>query len=382
MRAILIFFHCGANTGYAIAQLERVFFRMASRLTADESHVHFAYTGLAGGAPATLPPNFNNVIEFNPLDGTPAALKRIARYIDEHDIDVAFGFDQRVAQPSYKALRKAGIKTFVSYWGAPMSSVNAGPKLWLKRLEVALRRHGPDHYIFESAAMAKTATHGRGIPERAVDVVYLGVDPERYRPPQAPSFYAHDAFNIPRERKIVVFSGHMEERKGVHVLVRAAVELASRGRTDFHLLILGNKAGQEANFFPLYMGTAARRFITFGGYRDDMPDILRSCYCGAIASTGWDSFTMSSVEMAASGLPLVVSRLQGLVETVDEGRTGFLFPPGDVTTLADTLTILLDNPSQRLEMSVAARARVLNAFTIDHQVDGLMRVVQKVAVQR
>lgn len=379
MRAILVFFHCGANTGYAIAPLERAFLRMARNLVSADAHIHFAYTDLAKGFPRTLPTDFPNVIAFDPLDGSAPALARIGDYIRTHGIDVAFGFDQGVSQPSYAVLRRAGVRTFVSYWGAPMSDIHAGVKLWLKRLEVALRRHGPDYYIFESQAMARSATHGRGIPARKVDVVYLGVDAERYRPAASPSDYAYEVFAIPRSRRIVFFSGHMEPRKGVHVLVQAAVELIARGRRDVHVLILGNQPGEEARFAPLYRDTPAAQHITFGGYRDDIPALLPSCYCGAIASTGWDSFTMSSLEMAASGLPLVVSRLQGLVETIDEGATGFSFTPGDAADLAAKLTVLLDDPARRAAMGAAARARILARFTVDRQVAALTAAVRRVA---
>ena len=57
---------------------------------------------------------------------------------------------------------------------------------------------------------------------------------------------------------------------------------------------------------------------------DDLSRIFPCCYAGVIASTGWDSFTVSSLEMASSGLPLVVSNLQGLSESIEADVTGFL----------------------------------------------------------
>lgn len=380
MNAILVFFHCGSNTGYAIAPLERTFFQMSQLLfDGDDSRIHFGYKDLSKGFPTTLPASFRNVTEFDPKDNDKGSLARIKHYIEINGIDLAFGFDQGVSQPSYPTLRRAGIKTLISYWGAPMSSVNSGWRLALKRLEVRLRRSGPDHYIFESQAMAFTATNGRGIPPRAVEVVHLGVDCDRYRPSDEFTYYAHNAFGIPTSRRIIVFSGHMEERKGVHVLVKAAVQLCRNGRSDFHLLVLGNQAGQEKAFADLYRGTAAEKHITFGGYRSDIPQIFASCYFGALASTGWDSFTMSAVEMAASGLPLVVSRLQGLAETVEDGETGFLVAPGDVDDLCARIELLLDDHDMRAAMGTAARRRALEQFTRDRQVASLLETVRRVA---
>lgn len=382
MKGILVFFHCVANTGYAIAPLERVFYRMAQELV-PSGNIHFAYPDFKGEHPEFLPAGFANIIELNPTWTDPTRLAALSEYVRRHDIEIAFGFDQPLRRAIYKALRQGGVRRIISYWGAPMGSVNPLWKRILKRIDVELAPYRPDHFILESQAMARTATHGRCIPASDVSVVYLGVDAERFKPAPQPSFYAHDAFGIPRGQKIVYFSGHMEERKGVHVIVQAAVELvARRGRGDVHFLILGNRNSEEQRFAPLYRDTPAARNIIFGGYRTDVERIVPSCYVGTIASTGWDSFTMSSVEMAASGLPLVVSDLQGLRETVVPGETGYVFPPGDYVALADRQEALLNDVSLRTRMGIAARARVVAGFTIDKQIESLVRVVRRVSDRR
>ena len=258
-----------------------------------------------------------------------------------------------------------------------MSSINRGPRLWLKRLDVLLARGGPDHYVFESRAMQRTAVEGRGIPEGRTSVAYLGVDTDLFRPADKPGFHAHDTFGIPRDRRLVCYSGHMEERKGVRILVSAVVDLVRRGVRDVHLLAMGNRGDEADVFNPLYRGTPAEGHITFGGYRRDVPELLRSGYVGAIASTGWDSFTVSSLEMAATGLPLLVSALPGLDETVEEGRTGYTFPVGDHVALADRIERLLRDPALRDAMSRASRARVLERFTTDHQVGALVATFRR-----
>ena len=109
-----------------------------------------------------------------------------------------------------------------------------------------------------------------------------------------------------------------------------------------------------------------------------MPIIEQSCYIGTIASTGWDSFTVSSLEMAACGLPLIVSNLQGLAETIEDNKTGYLFTPGNSNELADKIEFLVDNPLKRNQLSKNARARVVAKFTSTKQVNTLVEVVRKV----
>ncbi len=375
-KSILIIIHFGSNVGYAVSTLEHVFYEMAEELTGTMKNVHFAYKNLDKGPPRSLPGEFKNIIAFDTATTNRTEMHSISCYLKENDIDTVFGFDLPVYRPCYRTLRRAGVTSIISYWGAPMSSINKGIKLLLKRLDVARYRNGPDHYIFESEGMRSTATHGRGVPTNKTSVAYLGVDIDLYKP--AESRYVYDTFNISPVRKVVFYSGHMQERKGVHVIVAAAADIINnQSRKDLHFLFTGNRPGESNRFDSLYKGTPAEEMITFGGYRDDLSRIEPGCFVGVIASTGWDSFTMSALEMQACGLPLIVSHLQGLQETVVEGKTGFLIPPGDPHALAHRLQYLADNPELHQQMAQAVRARIEKKFTLEAQRSRLVSIMKK-----
>ncbi|HEX7049656.1 MAG TPA: glycosyltransferase family 4 protein [Longimicrobiales bacterium] len=381
MGALLVLFHCRSNTGYAIGRLERVFLEMALNVFGSPERIHFAYPAIERGLDPALRGRVKNVVAFDYRDGSPASVHAITEYIGEHDIRVIFGFDQPVTAPTYKALRKAGVELFISYWGAPMSSINHGIRLLAKRVQFAITRYKPDLFIFESEAMRETAVAGRGVPHSATRVVYNGVDEKRFRPAEDRS-YAYDLFGIPADRKIVYYSGHMEERKGVHVIVEAAVDLVTRrGRKDVHFLFMGNKNGEERRFDPLYMDTEAADHITFGGYHDEVERIIPCCHIGAIATTGWDSFPLSPLEMQSCGLPVIASALQGLKECVEDGVTGFLVEPGDPLALSRRIEELLRSPDLRARMSVAARKRIVNGFTAERQIGRLSEVLREAVLR-
>lgn len=373
---ILLLFHCRSNTGYAIGSLERVFHGMAKRLVKDEERIFYAYPSLSGGVPAHLPPTFSRLREVDPGTTDVSALRSVTAWVRAHDIRIVHAFDLPIQRPILKALRRGGVRVIISYWGASISSVYPW---WLRparKLQFLTARNRPDHFIFESEGMRLGATYGSMIPRHQSSVCHLGVDETRFHPAESITHYAHDTLGIPRDRRIVFFSGHMEQRKGVHVLVKAMVELAEvRKRSDIHLLVCGNQPGEELAFSSLYTRSIAASYITFGGYRTDMPELHRSAYLGAIASTGWDSYTMSAVEMASSGLPLLVSDLPGLAETVIDGVTGRIFRTGDAGELASHIEHLVDHPDERHRMGVAARERVLGGFTRAHQENRLLSVV-------
>jgi glycosyltransferase involved in cell wall biosynthesis len=302
----------------------------------------------------------------------------IAGRIRAQGVDVVVCLDFPATSHLYTSLRGSGVRAIVNYFGAPMSSINRGAKLALKRLEISLSKALPDQFVFETEAMRASAVSGRGIPLHMTSVVPLGTNLDRFYPNSADATYAHNVFSIPTDRHLVFYSGHFEERKGVRVLVKTAKHLVEQlGRRDIHFLLLGNRSDEAAPYQELLAGSPAAEFVTFGGYRTDVDRLHRSCSLGAIASTGWDSMTVSAVEMAASGLPLVVSRLQGLPETIDEGITGFTFAPGSVHQLSSLIVQLVDDGVQRVAMSRAARARALRQSSFEHQVNSLRVVVEQ-----
>jgi glycosyltransferase involved in cell wall biosynthesis len=344
---------------------------MAMNVVSDATRIHFAYVNMDKGWPTNLPENAN-VLQFDSKDGSRGALRRITEYIRDHSIDLAFGFDQPVRRPAYRALRRAGVKCFLSYWGAPISSLNSGIKLLAKKLEVKLSLYQPDFYIFQNQGMADTATKGRGISPRRTIVCPSGVDTERYSPANGVSFYAHDQFGIPHDRRIVHYSGHMERRKGIHVIMAAAIELVEkRDRRDVHFVLVGNKDGVEQPYLEMLSASPARAHVTFGGYRPDVRELLQSAYLGVIATTGWDSFPVSGMEMVATGLPMLVSDLPGVNEMVIPDVTGRRFRPGDAVALANAIEAYLDDPELRAQHSRAARERMVNGMTTKHLVDRL-----------
>jgi glycosyltransferase involved in cell wall biosynthesis len=79
--------------------------------------------------------------------------------------------------------------------------------------------------------------------------------------------------------------------------------------------------------------------------------------------------------MASSGLPLIASKLQGIVEGIENGKTGYLIEPGDHKALADKIEQLVDNPQQQKDMSIAARKWILNNFSREKQIESLVSTI-------
>jgi len=68
------------------------------------------------------------------------------------------------------------------------------------------------------------------------------------------------------------------------------------------------------------------------------------------------------LEAGAAGKPVVGSRVTGMTDAVDDGRTGLLVPVGNVSALAGALAALLDDPERSREVGRAGREFVVAYF--------------------
>lgn len=162
----------------------------------------------------------------------------------------------------------------------------------------------------------------------------------------------------------LLFVGRFEHRKGIDTLLSAlpAVLAAAPNAT---CRLIGRDSGDywQTRFWRDNPGIARER-VTFAGTVNAAE--LRSAYrdCDAfVAPSRYESFGLVYVEAMAWAKPVVGCRAGGIPEVVVEGESGLLVNPGDVDDLRANLVRLLGNPSLRLQMGRAGRARVQSQFS-------------------
>jgi glycosyltransferase involved in cell wall biosynthesis len=83
------------------------------------------------------------------------------------------------------------------------------------------------------------------------------------------------------------------------------------------------------------------------------------------------------MEGMSSGLPVISSRLSGIPELVQDGKTGFLVAPCDIVGLADALETLYRDPELRRRMGLAGREFVMAEFDLKQNARKLFSVFKK-----
>jgi glycosyltransferase involved in cell wall biosynthesis len=114
------------------------------------------------------------------------------------------------------------------------------------------------------------------------------------------------------------------------------------------------------------------------GRRDDIPALLAAADLLCLPSRE-EGLGLAALEAMAAGLPVVATRVGGLAEVVEDGKTGLLVPPGDRAALANALRELLSDAPRSLAMGKAGRARVEAHYTQEAMIAATQAVYAEAA---
>jgi len=119
-----------------------------------------------------------------------------------------------------------------------------------------------------------------------------------------------------------------------------------------------------------------RKDVRFLGKVESVGDVLRGADLFLLPSAT-ESFGLAALEAMACGVPVIASAAGGIPEVVEDGKTGFLAPPGDVATMIDRSLRVLGNPDEhsRLKQNAAARALDFSADKVVPRYEALYEEV-------
>ncbi len=117
--------------------------------------------------------------------------------------------------------------------------------------------------------------------------------------------------------------------------------------------------------------------LTFLDFVPDPPDIMRSLDV-LVHPCDVEPFGRIAIEAMAAKTPIVGPTTGGLAETVVDGETGSLVPPGDPVAFAEATQRLLNDEGLRLEMGQAGRRRVHGHYTIERHIERMHALYREV----
>ena len=342
--------------------VERTAVEMTQALTAAGHGAHVLSNGgrLAGDIEALGGVNHIANIGSKNILSVPSRIAGIRRLIAAHKIDVVHARSRAPAWPAMLAARAEKTPFVTTYHGI----YNA--KSGLKRFYNSVMAKG-DCVIANSEFTKAHILKTHDIDEGTITVIPRGVDMTRFDPAvmsTADIVKLRQSWLVKRQTgganvKLILLPARLTGWKGQRVAISAMAALPE----NYHLVCLGDSQGRADYVEELKAQIAFHdlgRRVTLAGHSADMPAAYAACDIVICPSTDPEAFGRTAAEAQAMGKPVIASAHGGALETVVDGRTGWLVAPANVPELAEAIK---RGGAELTDVGDVARARILEKFS-------------------
>jgi len=230
------------------------------------------------------------------------------------------------------------------------------------RAQIALQRaaYACAHTIVANSRAAAECLLTERVAADKVIVVSNGLDLHRVLP--------HRPRRTPRK---VVVVANLRREKGHDVLIDAAVDVLARV-PDATFELVGD-GGERDKLVARARARGVLHAFTLLGHRDDVAERLADADIFVLPSRS-EALPNAVIEAMEAGLPIVASAVGGILELIDDGRTGLLAAPGDARALGDRIGQLMLDPVLARRLGAAACESARARYSFERMVSAFERV--------
>lgn len=209
--------------------------------------------------------------------------------------------------------------------------------------------------------------------KHTVDVIYNGCDVDKFH--YVDKITAREKLDLPLDRKIFLFVGHIITNKGIFDLIQAFHELKNRGSSALLIMIgfgddvvkieeeIKSRNLSESVLLPGYIPQKklpqwvnASDIFVLPSYQEGLPNVV--------------------LEAMACRKPVIATRVGGIPEVVSDGVTGVLVEPRNVYQLTEAMQTLLQDEELCIKMGLEAGRLIHERFTWEASAERLIKVYQ------
>jgi glycosyltransferase involved in cell wall biosynthesis len=293
-----------------------------------------------------------------------SARRQVKRILQQEGADIVHVRSRAPAWIALPAANSLGIAT-VSTVHSKFAPANIFKKIYNGKMLKADRVIAISHFVEN-----EIFTHyGKSGVAEKLSVIHRGVDLGMFDPKavnQRRIIAEVDRLGLPDDKSIIMLPARATSWKGHEILIQALAQLPDK---DAILMLLGIEDGPPAyaeklRAMAVRYGLGGR--VRIGAGSRDMPAALMFADVVAMPSIKPEPFGRVAIEALAMGRPVVAFRHGGAVESIDEGRTGWLADPLSVNSLAEALqTALSLTPRKRRALAKDARQQMTDQFSKD-----------------
>jgi glycosyltransferase involved in cell wall biosynthesis len=310
---------------------------------------------------------------------------RLAQLIEEFKVSLIHARSRAPAWSALWAARRTKIPFVTTYHGTYNQSN------FLKSFYNSVMARG-DGVIANSNFIADLIKERHSFASERITVIQRGSDLKGLAPENVSALRQQalkDSWGVPSGTPIVLNMARLTAWKGQRVLIEAMALLRDEGKLNPIAILAGDAQGRDgyaADLKKLIANHGLQGQVRLVGHCADVPAALALAEVAVVASVEPEAFGRAAVEAQAARVPVIVSDLGAVPETVlappevqENERTGWRVPPGDTRALADALSCALtQNPEAKKVLTDRAQNHVRQNFSVDTMCSRTLEVYEKV----
>ncbi|MCM8780917.1 MAG: GT4 family glycosyltransferase PelF, partial [Candidatus Omnitrophica bacterium] len=287
-------------------------------------------------------------------------IPKLVKIIRKEQIDVVHARSRVPAWIAYFACRLTQtvfITTCHGYYKKNFFSQVMG---WAKRVIVlsnAIGRHMVDDF---------------GVPYERIRLIPRGVDLEKFHY-ISPDKKRKGEFNVGIIGRITPLKGHLDF---VKAMAKARQHIA-----NLKIWIVGDapisKMSYKEELKVLVKRLGLWHCTQFLGIQRDISAVLSHLDLLVLATTTQEAFGRVIIEAQASGVPVVATRVGGVVDIIEDGKTGLMVAPSDINAMAAAVVRIYKDKELACRLAEAAYKKLTHNYTLEIMVNKTVEVYRE-----
>lgn len=234
-----------------------------------------------------------------------------------------------------------------------------------------------------SSAVAEYMIQYGGVSGPRLIVIHYGIDELSDQMTGTGTSMIRSELGVPERAPVAVCVARIDPQKNHQLLIQAWARVVMTHPDAYLIIIGGTQLGGDHYVkhlcnMVIEMGIEDR--VVFTGLRSDVDDFLATADI-AVMSSRWEGLGLALLEAMRHGLPVVATRVGGIVEVVDDGVTGILVGDGDAPALAGAIEAILSDTHKAKEMGKAGRRRIETHFAADDMIDKTLAIYSEMSMR-